>query len=720
MHAMFGSAIEGMDVQHFRFKNSIKVALGCLLATLVYNWLAIPLGVFSVISLFVLFSLFYDEPVQKGLERLLGAMVFSALGVLCVDWLYNLPLLYYFVVASVFAVLCYQYARKKWPYAMLLGAISWALIVTIGITEPMDVHHLAIGWVLGNALGLLIIALLDYFWPLRSRQQFDLALADFIRQSRRHIVIPSGRMAVWSHGQVLQKQMAQSLATVPLAQRQDLKLRYSRLMLAIERLFSEINAYAELLESLEKLDQAIVSRLLTMTAWAQWLEQIAAAIQSGRPESLSLFALARRREQLVYVLWQARSQQALRHVDDEKVAALIAAVGLIDDIYSTSEKIKQCLVAVYHQPMQPDKNKSQVVSSRSVAPCTLDKEAMHQAVKMAVGLVMVLFLSTFFAWPGAVQAMIAMTVMLAQPNLGRAHQRFTRRFLGVLCGSVLGLLGLVLISHYDYFWFLLLFVCLSMGLCSYLAMGDDRVSYFGIQAGVMVPLVMLFHNGPSVDMSLAISRFVGVLEGAAVAAVVGYVLWPKSPLVVFRGQLIHSLEAGRNLLAVLRGQCEGDLTDCVEKMNQADNQLILDAGYLVFSHQSNGDQWQNLWRATQRMAWTGNHLIEHLDALPPVFRQRFLHILSQSLQELSLAFAVVIDALEQPRASTLLPSTSARSLQRLIRRMRYFGVSAGLRSSELMLVSSILVELQVWMNCLDQMISALAKDKGAKSVEHFT
>jgi len=71
--------------------------------------------------------------------------------------------------------------------------------------------------------------------------------------------------------------------------------------------------------------------------------------------------------------------------------------------------------------------------------------AVKHSIKISLSVLILIYMATYFSWPAGIQAIIAVVVMTAQPNLGKAHLRFHLRFLGVFVGGLIATIILYLL-----------------------------------------------------------------------------------------------------------------------------------------------------------------------------------------------------------------------------------------------------------------------------------
>lgn len=156
----------------------------------------------------------------------------------------------------------------------------------------------------------------------------------------------------------------------------------------------------------------------------------------------------------------------------------------------------------------------------------IQKSALKHALRITIAIFFILWTNVYWNWPGGVQALIACTVIVAQPTLDRSYQRMHMRFWGILAGGLFGLLGIILLAHLPYFFTLVILFLIGTWAAAYVALGDQRYAYAGVMAGVIVPMTLLFNQGPLGTLSIAIERFAGVFIGAAVGLIALHYLWP--------------------------------------------------------------------------------------------------------------------------------------------------------------------------------------------------
>jgi multidrug resistance protein MdtO len=96
-------------------------------------------------------------------------------------------------------------------------------------------------------------------------------------------------------------------------------------------------------------------------------------------------------------------------------------------------------------------------------------------------------------------------------------------------------------------------------LAAWVNYGSERIAYAGIQIGLAFYLVVLQGYGPTINMSIAKDRTIGILLGNLVTFVVFTTIWPVSVADVVRTHLAKALEQLAALLDTYAG-ADGEIS----------------------------------------------------------------------------------------------------------------------------------------------------------------
>lgn len=229
------------------------------------------------------------------------------------------------------------------------------------------------------------------------------------------------------------------------------------------------------------------------------------------------------------------------------------------------------------------------LSAKFAALLPLQSNILKQALKVAIAIFFVLWTNVYLNWPGGVQALIACTVIVAQPNLGRSHQRLYLRLLGIIAGGAFSALGIIILLHLPYFFTLVILFLFGFWVAAYAVLGDPQYAYAGVMAGVILPMTLFVSQGPLGTLAIVIDRFAGVFVGAAVGLCVLYFIWPVFPEQQMRAKLAAVLRdcaiLYQNILQPNKENLLHVRQNILQQL-QEKLELIEDTKYLVYGKKS--------------------------------------------------------------------------------------------------------------------------------------
>lgn len=156
------------------------------------------------------------------------------------------------------------------------------------------------------------------------------------------------------------------------------------------------------------------------------------------------------------------------------------------------------------------------------------------AVKATGAAVLCYLIYSGIGWEGIHTAMITCYVATLG-STGETVNKLFLRIVGCLIGASLGLILIfVFIAHMTSIGALMIAVFLVSLLAAWVSLGTERVSYAGIQIAFAFLLISLDGFGPTIDVSTAWDRIVGVLLGNLMMYVIFTHIWPQS--------VMHSVE----------------------------------------------------------------------------------------------------------------------------------------------------------------------------------
>jgi len=140
-------------------------------------------------------------------------------------------------------------------------------------------------------------------------------------------------------------------------------------------------------------------------------------------------------------------------------------------------------------------------------------------------------------------------LILALSSTGATIHKGFLRIVGCSIGGVLGLICLIwVIPRFETLETFLFVVFCVHGLAAWIAVGDDRVSYMGLQIAMAFDLGFLQGYGPSDNIDPLRDRFIGILIGICIVTTVFALIWPESAALSARERLAACLRTIARLL----------------------------------------------------------------------------------------------------------------------------------------------------------------------------
>ncbi|WMD20224.1 FUSC family protein [Achromobacter seleniivolatilans] len=145
-------------------------------------------------------------------------------------------------------------------------------------------------------------------------------------------------------------------------------------------------------------------------------------------------------------------------------------------------------------------------------------------------------------WQDIHTAMITCYVA-ALGSVAETTQKLMLRIIGCLIGAAMGVGAILfLIPHMSSVGSLMALVFVGAFVAAWVAVGSERVAYAGVQIALAFMMTVLQGFGPSIDMSIALDRVIGILLGNVVLYLVFSQLWPVSVGHRVREELGRALE----------------------------------------------------------------------------------------------------------------------------------------------------------------------------------
>jgi uncharacterized membrane protein YccC len=175
--------------------------------------------------------------------------------------------------------------------------------------------------------------------------------------------------------------------------------------------------------------------------------------------------------------------------------------------------------------------------------------AFKTSTKLILIMVVLLVGVLYLDFPGSsLVAFYGITFGLTA-NLGQLYMKGKAGLLGIAGGLGYGVVGVMIVVQTPHLPVLIGIFALGVFLSAYLAAGDERVAFMGLQAALITPYMFLIFEGPEWTVTNGITRTCALAISAAVAVVIQRAVWPVDPLVMFRTAAAEALsDIGRSWL----------------------------------------------------------------------------------------------------------------------------------------------------------------------------
>ncbi len=202
------------------------------------------------------------------------------------------------------------------------------------------------------------------------------------------------------------------------------------------------------------------------------------------------------------------------------------------------------------------------------------------ALKTTLAAVICYLIYTAIQWQDIHTALITCYVGALGTTAETLH-KLTLRITGCLIGAAIGVASIYfLMPHMTSIGDLMLLVFAVCLLAAWVSSGSELSSYAGVQIGLAFLLTVLVDFGPSVDMSHALYRTMGILLGNVVLYLVFTRIWPISAAAAASSHMQQVLASLRQRLDSAGGLLEpatlrADAANVLRIIQQARTQLAL-------------------------------------------------------------------------------------------------------------------------------------------------
>jgi len=657
---------EQLDLQaqlnRFRIIQSVRFMVLCLVIFVVSAILGLSTGILSVVPAIILVLFLKEETLPASLGLLIGVIFGAALVWLFSRFFAQEPVL--FLAVSLIAIFAFSYVAAqsilgRWNQVSFAIAAVFVVLSALyaeisGAQEGVDAAML---WLTELPVGIVLIwIVLMGLWPFPRAPDID----DLVEATRRECAVLL-RRTVQPGGQ--------NFASDYVPSRVSLKFlgELTRTVnLNAAKLHGRAHGHAFMVSRLEGLSQIYANIRYIQRAFVD-LPAPGLSVAARKAAKDIIAALADRVEGApardismpLTIMKKEEQQFAAGSGDNQGLLRLSARLsGFIVALDALHHAIED-----YENP-QPGPAAAPAPALQHHEPAHLMVDSMRSAIKIVLGVLLGLVVFMVSGLPAGSYLVVAILVVLVQPNLGRAHLRFQLWFPGVVFGSLWAMLGIMALSLLPHFGVYLVWLLPGLFLAGYFGLGPDRVAYVGIQIAAAMSTILGMAVFPANNVMSADERILGAAIGFLVSLLVYHFIWPVHPADLLRRNLVQNMRNMARILARIVEVQAGDRdtaelaevdrdVSALKLQAQANTGLLYDISYLITSRVRPAYRYQVMNHHVSYIClqiWCLQQALSAMD--DDVERKQALAPIITVLEPLDLVFQDLADRVEKGAAAS--------------------------------------------------------------------
>jgi multidrug resistance protein MdtO len=503
-----------------RWRATLRATLSIVIGITLIMALDIPEGEFLLVSLLVCTPIDAGASLDKARLRTLGTLAGGAVGILATVLVVDKPWLFLPLQATVIGCTMFLVRTTTAPYAFLLAGIVVVMVIPVYPGTPAANVEVAL-WRTGlTTVGVLLAVVAQLlFWPDDPEVLLLRDLAQRVRDAERLLarllaLPPGDRLSTAEEGIAVTGVSGQ----LDLLKNAETRSRWLR----------QRHAEQIVLITLIQLLVTAARRLMRIAATGSlpgWAMPRIEWARAGCLRVQAVLAAHRGLEPMVATPAPPAPGPEASLVELEAAAALEELERAITQLPEATGFLSQGSTTTASAPRPV---REPLAEQRLLTPaCNLrNTEAIRFALKVALAAALCSIVLEATNKPELSTALIT-CVVIAQSFLGAGLRKALLRIAGAVAGSLVTLVVIVacmpsMQSLASY----LVVTGVAFAISVWVITGSSRISYAGLQMGIVMALTIVQTRAPTIDLAPAVDRILGVLLGIIVMGTVDVALWP--------------------------------------------------------------------------------------------------------------------------------------------------------------------------------------------------
>ena len=533
---------------------ALKAAVAGILSMLLAYSLDLQQGYWACISSLIVMLPTAGATAKKSLYRFLGTCIGAFLAIFISGLFAQQHILYSIAIFLLLSFCMYKTVFSRYSYFWFLIAITSTIIMisAIGKGSPEDIVYIAFSRGFEVSIGIIVTAFLNLLvWPQYAAHDYY-KRSNKIKNNYLNLVkdifyqylegkydfdkTRNSYYAIKEQINSLNEVASHAIFEIKTARRQK-----SLIILDVEKLTKSLNHVWDFFLSVKKFENLSFHK-----SYCQYIEEIF----NISKKMLTIKHDFDKKTQLINL-----SDEIIDQINKRYLRKKTEGTNFKYEIYDVY--LFQEFLLIINDLVDFSKNKI-FFNSKTFIPTgnkpvsffpeeiwrfeifgkkqLLNVPILKYSMKVGLTVVAVIWLWQLFDIPSGGANMALAVLLILQPDIISTHIKGILRFLGCLCGALLGFafLGLQIQSTF--------LLCICLLIVIYFSMyiyfkGGPGISYLGLQMALAFLVAVLPESHATLDTVLFLKRLLGIFFGVTIAWIINITIWNKDLLTNLKEQI---------------------------------------------------------------------------------------------------------------------------------------------------------------------------------------